>query len=285
MAGRGAAALVHGLHFPHARSARSAIPVPEGAVQPGSVLTACLAASALLGARPAASGPLLAPEPSTEANVVSPPFSAWDPDARRVFHRENRHAAYAAEIHYDLGLWFFERSEYELSLQHYRRAREIDPSFAEPCFGIGLLFYTLGDDDNALRYYELALERSPEDPDVFNNLGLIHYRRGELDRAEARLREALRLQPDFPDALYNLGLVYYQEKKLDAAVAQFERAISQDPAYHRARFNLGVVYFELGKNELAEQQWSRIQEAVPGTPLAEQAGQNLAILRGGRSTP
>jgi type IV pilus biogenesis/stability protein PilW len=217
-------------------------------------------------------------EARSEANIVNPLFSTWGPEAERVFRRENHHAKYAAEIHYDLALWFYERQDYDLSLEHYRRAAEIDPDFPEAYFGIGLLFYTLGDDDNAAKYYEQALQKNPLDPDVRNNLGLIYYRRGELDRARTEIEEALRLREDFPDALYNLGLVFYQKQQLESARTQFERALTQDPSYVRARFNLGVVYFELGELDRAAEQWRKVEESAPGTPLADQARENLATL-------
>ena len=225
------------------------------------------------------------PEGLLEGNVVAPPFSQWGSDTRRVFQRDFRHAAYAAEIHYDLALWFFERGDYDASLSHYRRAAEIDPDFPEAYFGIGLLFYTLGDDDNAARYYERALDKDPSDPDIRNNLGLIYYRKGDLAKARTEIEEALRLQPNFPDALYNLGLVYYQQKELPAAREQFETALRQDPTYLRARFNLGVVYYELGMKQMAEEQWSRIESTAPGTTLAQQATENLTIIRAAQSAP
>ena len=215
----------------------------------------------------------------TRGSFGHPPFLEWGEATERIYERENGHAAYPAEIHYDLGLYFYEMGEYELSLKHYRRAAEIAPGFSEAFFGMGLLFYSLGDDDNAIRCYQQSLERDPRDPDTRNNLGLIYYRRGELDLAREQIEEAVRLQPQFADAFYNLGLVYYQKSDLVAAVTSFQTALQQDPAYHRARFNLGVVYFELGLLEQAAEQWSMISEAAPGSPLAVQALENLSILR------
>jgi Flp pilus assembly protein TadD len=223
---------------------------------------------------------LLLQEPMIRSNVVSPPFDGWDPKARQVFLRNESHSSYSAEIHYDLGLYFYEKGMYEMSLQHYRKAAEIDPDFAEAYFGIGLLFYTLGDDDNAIQNYRRSLEHNPFDADTRNNLGLIYYRRGELESARVEIEEAIRLQPQFSDACYNLGLVLYRQKDLEGAVGFFQRALSNDPEYHRARFNLGVAYFELGKNELAEEQWLRLLELAPGTSIAQQAQENLMVLRG-----
>jgi tetratricopeptide (TPR) repeat protein len=215
----------------------------------------------------------------SEGRILDPPFAQWGPATDDVFRTENRSSTYSAEIHYDLGLYFFEQGQYELSLSHYQKAAEIDPGFAEAYFGIGLLFYSLGDDENAIRYYERSLECNPTDADTQNNLGLIYYRRGDLVRAQKHIEEAIRLQPSFPDAFYNLGLVHYQRNELEVAIANFRAAIEQDPMYFRARFNLGVVYFELGRTDLAEAEWGKVIESAPGTALAEQAQQNLAILR------
>jgi tetratricopeptide (TPR) repeat protein len=241
------------------------------------------AAAALLLPRAAdanSARPRALPEPSVRANLGAAPFLGWDDTARQAFLRKESHSTYPAEIHYDLGLYFYEKGLYELSLQHYRKAIDIDPGFAEAHFGMGLLYYTLGDDENAIKQYRTSIEHNPHDADTHNNLGLIYYRRGELDDAEREIEEALRLQPTFPDACYNLGLVRYKQKNLDGAVSLFLRALAQDPAYHRARFNLGVAYFELGKSSLAQEQWERILEAAPGTTIAEQAQENLSIVRG-----
>lgn len=218
-------------------------------------------------------------EPTVRSNVLSPPFEGWGPAAQEVFLREQTHSSYPAEIHYDLGLYFYDKGMYELSLQHYRKAVEIDPKFAEAHFGMGLLFYTLGDDENAIKHYRRSLEHDAYDPDTRNNLGLIYYRRGELEKAEAEITEALKLRPAFADACYNLGLIRYRQRDLEGAVGLFLKALAQDPDYHRARFNLGVAYFELGKGTLAEEQWARILEAAPGSTIAEQAQENLTILK------
>ena len=252
------------------------------------VVAAALSGAALVAVGPASSG---SPSPDSlassfrpsapeclEGNVVSPSFGAWGDGADRTFFRENRRSVYGAEIHYDLGLYFYEQGQFEMALDHYRKAVVVDPSFAEAYFGIGLVFYTLGDDENAIRFYRLSLDKNPRDADTRNNLGLIYYRRGELDLARSQIEEAVRLQPVFPDALYNLGLVYYQQNDHEVAIAQFMKALQQDPEYLRARFNLGVVYYELGRNRLAEEQWTMIQDTAPQSSLASQARENLVIL-------
>jgi tetratricopeptide (TPR) repeat protein len=216
--------------------------------------------------------------PWLEGNVVSPPFASWDDEADQLFLAEKGRSPYAAEIHYDLGLYFYEQGLYDLSLMHYRKATEIDPGFSEAHFGIGLLFYSLGDDENAIRHYLRSLECNPRDPDTHNNLGLIYYRRGELTEAEKEIGIALQLQPGFADAAYNLGLVRYQQNDLNAAVTCFLQAISQNPEFYRARFNLGVAYFELGLLQLAEEQWQKVVKSAPGTTVAAQAQENLGVL-------
>lgn len=258
-------------------------PIPEAALQlwfPHRALAAaaCGAFVLTVGSGPSFADPGVEPPAVIESSFGNAPFLTWDPPTEKVYTQELGHADYSAEIHYDLGLYFYEVGEYELSLKHYRRATEIDPQFPEAYFGIGLLFYTLGDDENAIRYYRESLARDPDDADTRNNLGLIHYRRGELVLAREQIEEAVRLQPDFPDALYNLGLVYYQQSELQSAVTNFLAALRLDPEYLRARFNLGVVYFEMGMMDLAEEQWLAISETAPGTPLADQARENLAII-------
>jgi tetratricopeptide (TPR) repeat protein len=237
---------------------------------------ACLAA----GAGPSLAGTTL-PE-VLQGHAGGSPYQGWDLEVDRAFREQNQHSDYSAEIHYDLGLYFYEQGEFDLSLRHYRKAAEIDPGFPEAYFGIGLLFYTLGDDENAIKFYLRSLECNPRDADTRNNLGLIYYRRGELDLAREQIEEALRLQPRFPDALYNLGLVYYQENRLEVAVRHFQTALTQDPTDVRARFNLGVVYYEMGDLAKAEEQWAKVMESAPDSELALQARDNLTTLRAKR---
>lgn len=228
----------------------------------------------------AGAGPSFAEAGATKASLgPNVPFSSWDPPTEAIYQQEAGHANYSAEIHYDLGLYFYEQGDYDLSLDHYRKAIDLDGAFSEAYFGIGLLFYTLGDNDNAIDYYRQALERDPRDADTRNNLGLIYYRTGQLGAAQEQIEEAIRLRPEFPDAFYNLGLVLYQQADLKNAVTHFLRALNHDPSYLRARFNLGVVYYELGLNDLAEEQWLKIQSDAPGSTLAMQAEQNISILR------
>ena len=84
---------------------------------------------------------LLLQEPTVRSNIVSAPFDGWDQQAQETFLRNEKHSTYSAEIHYDLGLYFYEKGMYEMSLQHYRRAqKKVAPSkdFSVPMVALEL---------------------------------------------------------------------------------------------------------------------------------------------------
>ena len=59
--------------------------------------------------------------------------------------------------------------------------------------------------DEAIEHYRRALELDPAFAEAHNNLAVAYAKRGDLDRALAAMREALRLKPEFPEAQQNLA--------------------------------------------------------------------------------
>jgi hypothetical protein len=70
------------------------------------VVTALMGGAVHVAAPPAS---LATPFEVIEGNALAPSLEAWAPEVKRVFEQENRHSAYSAEIHYDLGLYFYEQ--------------------------------------------------------------------------------------------------------------------------------------------------------------------------------
>jgi len=116
-----------------------------------------------------------------------------DPEAEIKQALRDR-ADYAA-THIELGNRFRARGHYELAVERYKRALELEPANAEALFGLGLCYASLR------RYAQAreALERAAEADRLFVNpyitLGLLDYREGKFAQAEKRWRAALRLDP------------------------------------------------------------------------------------------
>jgi tetratricopeptide (TPR) repeat protein len=68
------------------------------------------------------------------------------------------------------------------------------------------------------------------------------------------------------------------------ALANFEKAAALDPKHAQSRFNIGVVYArDLQQPEKAIQAWTKVIEAFPGSPQAENAKRAIESVKGGHT--
>ena len=70
---------------------------------------------------------------------------------------------------------------------------------------LGRAFAADGRIDEAIEHYTRALELEPGFADAHNNLGVLLARSGRLSEAATRFEEALRLRPDYPEARQNVA--------------------------------------------------------------------------------
>jgi tetratricopeptide (TPR) repeat protein len=135
----------------------------------------------------------------------------WDwPAAEAEFRRGielNPTAMYALMAHanYEVAVGRFERSA-----GIGRRARELDPVYADAYFTVGLALYHMGRDVEAVKEFEKAVELAPNDLSPVLELAQIHGEMGRSDEAfdhAARVERALAgMGP--PAWLARLGTAY-----------------------------------------------------------------------------
>src|SRR4029077_6600016 len=186
----------------------------------------------------------------------------------------------------------------------FKRAIELDPSFASAYEGLGTSFYNLGESglarDNftkafqlnarasererfviAARYYQMVtgeiekaienfqiwVQAYPRDARAHGNLGGLYGATGRFESAVAETLEALRLSPDAGANYSNLILSYVALNRLDDAKAIYEKAIARgvgDDPLTRVNF-FGVAFLEGDAGEMNRQlAWSA------GKPQAEE---------------
>ena len=106
----------------------------------------------------------------------------------------------------------------------FRRAIELDPSYATAHHWYSDFLAMLGHADEALAEAERARELDPLSPIISTTVGERLYYARAYDRAEQRLRRTLELDPDFIQARFILGLVYVRQGRRAEAVAELRRA-------------------------------------------------------------
>lgn len=112
----------------------------------------------------------------------------------------------------------------------YRRAIEIDNSFAEAHLNLGRLLHASGMVDQALDEYRAA--RTIDDEDAVTH--------------------------------YNIGVACQDLGNSEGAVAAYERAIELAPRFADARYNLSTLYEELGETALAVQHLHAYRDLTEG---------------------
>jgi len=173
----------------------------------------------------------------------------------------------------NLGEVLVHAGEYERSIEHSRRALELQGDLAKAHNNLGLALFKLGRFDEAIPCYHRALELEPYMPEAHLNLGNM-FRRTDPDRAMACFRNALRIQPNYSEAHNNLGAMLAQSQPRLAA-EHYQRALQLNPENADAHCNLGNLLARQGRLEEA---LTHYRLALRIDPQSATARKNLAVV-------
>lgn len=114
----------------------------------------------------------------------------------------------------------------DLALEQFRRAFEIDPTYAEAELNVGIALAEQTRWPEAVAAYRkaISLPTLPVPHIAYQNLGLALYHLKQYREAEETLRFAIGLDPTMQGAYYNLGLVFVAEERQEDAKLAFRRA-------------------------------------------------------------
>lgn len=101
-----------------------------------------------------------------------------------------------------------ESSDPQAAEEAYRRAIEIDDSFADAHLNLGRLLHAAGKLGEALDEYRAARTIDGEDAVTHYNIGVACQDLGHFEEAVAAYKQAIDLAPRFADARYNLSTLY-----------------------------------------------------------------------------
>ncbi|KVK85679.1 hypothetical protein WS90_00290 [Burkholderia cepacia] len=154
-----------------------------------------------------------------------------------------------------------------LGMAAYRRAVEIDPSYATGWNALGIGYAEQGQTDRAIEAFRSGMQADPADAVTVMNLGIVYLQRG--DKATARplferamhalsgsrqaaawdllaraqpdgpaaigvLQDALKTFPDDPQLWYTLGRTQYDLGHMADAIASYEHALTAEKARNGA---------------------------------------------------
>ncbi|HMJ05913.1 MAG TPA: tetratricopeptide repeat protein, partial [Chthoniobacterales bacterium] len=123
--------------------------------------------------------------------------------------------------HNNLGLVLGGNGQFESALIHFKKAIEIQPSYAEAYNNIGTALSRVERRQEAIVQYEKAVNLRPDLPVMQNNLGTALAREGRLTEAIPHFRKALEINPADADARSNLATALSLAGRTDEAPPQF----------------------------------------------------------------
>jgi TolB-like protein/Flp pilus assembly protein TadD len=108
--------------------------------------------------------------------------------------------------------------------REYKKAIELNPSYATARQWYGMYFMKLGQFERARRELKRALRFDPRSLIISSDLGLPFYFKGQYEEAIEQYRRVLEIDKDFIWARFFLGWAYERSGKFSEAIAEFQRA-------------------------------------------------------------
>jgi len=165
--------------------------------------------------------------------------------------------------HNNLGAALQEAGDLDEAIEHYQRAIEILPVYAEAHLNLGEALQARGKVQSAIEHYQLGLDLKPENAEAHNNFASLLASQGRSGEAIVHLRRAVELAPETAVFHHNLGRVLVAEGRLKEATAHFERAVRLDPRSPEAHHSLGNALRAQGDRRSAIGHLDRAVELRP----------------------
>ncbi len=201
-------------------------------------------------------------------------------EAVRLIEMALAGGATTAPIHSNCGVAYRALGEFDRAAQHFTRAIQLDPGFAEAHLNYALVLLDQGLPQAAAVHLELVLALYPDSPEVNFYLGRIRLNEDKPAPAAERLRAALRLQPDHAEAHYLLARALLAQGDTRAALQSLTAALKLQPEHAHAGYLAAKASFELCHEDAA---LAHLDRALRNLPAAEAAtGLRAARARLGR---
>jgi tetratricopeptide (TPR) repeat protein len=146
------------------------------------------------------------------------------------------------DAHYQLGLIYQQRHQYDEAKQRFTRAMEIDSREADPVFQLGRIALEEErlDDAIGLLSRAAALDDKCCSHEVWRDLGVAYFRAGRLEEARLALSKFVERRSYDPEGLYWYGKTLLGLGELDSARQQFEQcreAVETMPSNRRRQLS------------------------------------------------
>lgn len=183
-------------------------------------------------------------------------------------------------IHFDLGLFYYQRKMYPQAVEAYQTAIDLKPNFSTAINNLGVVYMAENQWDKAIETLIPLTQNYAYATPHFSHylLGQAFFHKNNYAEAIRHLQEAILLSEDYTFAHHWLGKVLLADGQTTQAIEAFEQAASLGPEVAVFYLDLGRAYFQTGLYEKAERAAAQSASLATELDLQQEALQlqNLA---------
>jgi tetratricopeptide (TPR) repeat protein len=141
-----------------------------------------------------------------------------------------------ASAHYNLGLIYQQRGQYEEAKSSFSRAIEIDPEETDAHYQLGRIAREEGRLPDAINHFDAVVRHNPahSQSEVWREIGHAYFQAAQYEDARAAFERFIDKRPSDAEGRYRYGLTLYQMGRRDDAASEMQaciEAVRTSPAY------------------------------------------------------
>jgi tetratricopeptide (TPR) repeat protein len=141
-----------------------------------------------------------------------------------------------ASAHYNLGLIYQQRGQYEEAKASFARAIEIDPDETDAHYQLGRIAREQGRFADAINYFDAVVRRNADhsQSEVWREIGRAYFQAGQMADAHAAFERFLEKRPSDAEGHYRYGLTLHNLGRASEAAQEMRLCIESaktSPAY------------------------------------------------------
>jgi len=141
-----------------------------------------------------------------------------------------------ASAHYNLGLIYQQRRQYDEAKSSFARAIEIDPDETDAHYQLGRIAREQGRLADAISHFDAVVSRNPEhsQSEAWREIGWTYFQAAQYEDARVAFERFIDKRPSDAEARYRYGLTLHQLGRYDDAATEMRaciEAVRTSPAY------------------------------------------------------
>lgn len=155
----------------------------------------------------------------------------------------------------------YQRSKnYDLAIQEYNRAIQLDPDYARGYQRVSVSYHAKGEYQQAIQNLDRAIEIEPDNSRYYFNRGLAYFMLEEYSNALEDYNSAIRLNPQDVNSYYNRSSVLLRLGLYEAAIQDYNVILSLNPKDAEIFYWRGQVHLRLKMIDVAHADFQKAAE-------------------------